>query len=257
MSESTSEERSRSILEAAAEADWNLVRSRIFANSEEAKAVHPTTNQTLLHLLCKDANSEDDIFDKVLTIFPEACKVQDKIYSTTPLHVLCWNSQRSVSRVSRLLDVMDAEDLLIRNRFGGTALHSACGSHAWLPVIKALVTKNPTILVQRTPEHNHTALTALWHSHLQTIQGHMAIARLLEGEDVNEGHFRRFWEKVTYLACESFKLSPSYPMLETDELDDYLLQGLIHLRAPLNIMKGMIPFRVTDVAVCYQPKSLF
>ena len=85
----------------------------------------------------------------------------------------------------------------------------------------------------------------------------MAIARLLEGEDVNEGHFRRFWEKVTYLACESFKLSPSYPMLETDELDEYLLQGLIHLRAPLNVMKGMIPCRVTDVAVCYQPKSLF
>ena len=67
----------------------------------------------------------------------------------------------------------------------------------------------------------------------------MAIARLLEGEDVTDGHFHRFWEKVTYLACESFKLSPSCPKLDSSEVETYLLQGLIHLRAPLNIMKGM------------------
>ena len=110
----------RNLFEAAAEGDWDLVRSRLDSHEEEAKDIHPTTNQTLLHVLCKDANAPEDVFDRVLTIFPEGCKIQDKIYSTTPLHVLCWNSQRSVSRVHRLLQVMDSEDLLIRNRFGGT-----------------------------------------------------------------------------------------------------------------------------------------
>jgi hypothetical protein len=65
----------------------------------------------------------------------------------------------------------------------------------------------------------------------------MQIARILEGDEVNEGHFERFWEKVEFLARESFKLSPACPEDIDPSTTDYILHGLVHLRAPLNTMK--------------------
>jgi hypothetical protein len=63
-------------------------------------------------------------------------------------------------------------------------------------VIKLLIDTNPKLVLARTQEYKHTALTALFQSHLQTIQGHMQIARILKGEDVQTNHFKIFWEKV-------------------------------------------------------------
>jgi len=133
---------------------------------------------------------------------------------------------------------MEPKDLLLKNRFGGTVLDSACGSQAGLPVIKAIVQANPSIILERTKPYNHTALTSLWHSHLQSIPGHMQIARILEGDEVTEGHFQRFWDKVEFLACESFKRSGLMP--EGEDTMKYILHGLIHLRVPLNALKVAI-----------------
>jgi len=133
---------------------------------------------------------------------------------------------------------MEPKDLLLKNRFGGTVLDSACGSQAGLPVIKAIVQANPSIILERTKPYNHTALTSLWHSHLQSIPGHMQIARILEGDEVTEGHFQRFWDKVEFLACESFKRSGLMP--EGEDTMKYILHGLIHLWVPLNALKVAI-----------------
>lgn len=220
------------------EGEWFLVRERIKSHPEELIGyVDPLTGWTVLHDMCHKPPVPEDLFRMVVEMYPQATALQEKNYLATPLHILCWSSQRSVRKVHVLLEHMSPDDLLKRNRFGGTVLHSACGSHAFLPVIQAIVQANPSIVLERTYEYNHTALTALWHAHLQSIPGHMQIARILQGDEVNEGHFDRFWEKVEYLARESFKLSPAYPEGIDQSTTDYVLHGLVHLRAPLNTMK--------------------
>jgi hypothetical protein len=149
------------------ENEWLLVRRRIKNNPEEvAGFIDASTGWTILHDLCSKPPTPEDIFRSVVELYPEAVMVQEKNYKATPLHVLCWSSQRSVRKVQILLEYLSPEDMMIRNRFGGTVLHSAAGSHAWLPVLKVLVEKHPPIVLERTHKYNHTALTALWHSHL-------------------------------------------------------------------------------------------
>lgn len=218
--------------------EWDLVRRRCKSHPEQIDGfVDPLSGWTILHELCSKPPTPDDVFRIVVGIFPRATTMQEKSYLATPLHILCWSSQRSVSKVHILLEHMKAEDLLKRNRFGGTVLHSACGSHAFLPVIQAIVQANPSIVLERTYEYDQTAVTALWHCHLQNIPGSLQIARILKGCEVNEGLFDRFWEKVEFLARESFKLSPACPANIDPSSSDYIFHGLMHLRAPLDAMK--------------------
>jgi hypothetical protein len=65
----------------------------------------------------------------------------------------------------------------------------------------------------------------------------MQIARILEGDDVDEGHFHRFWEKVVFLAQETFKLAPDRPQDMDPTSTDFVFHGLLQLRAPLNALK--------------------
>ena len=221
--------------------EWLLVRSRIKNRPEEVIGfIDETTGWTILHDLCSKPPTPEDIFRATVDLWPDAIKVQEKNYRATPLHVLCWSSQRSVKKVQILLEHMNhpEHDMMARNRFGGTVLHSAAGCHAGLPVLKALIEKYPPIAMARTQEYNHTALTALWHAHLQSIPGHMQIARILKGEEVTgDNHFDRFWEKVVYLARESFKLSSDASKDLDPTSTDYVFHGLLHLRAPLNTLK--------------------
>ena len=220
--------------------DWDGARDYCHAYPEKIRHVDPLTGSTVLHRLCSKPPAPMDLYEMVVKIYPEAVRIQEKVYTATPLHILSWTSQRTTGKVQLLLDHMEPEDLEIRNQFGGTVLHSACGSQASIDVIKLMVQKNPSVLTARTYDYNHSALTALWQSHLQSIQGHMQIARILEDEEVNEGHFDRFWEKVVYLAREAFKQSPSRPEnLDPDSMQ-YGFHGLIHLRAALNTMKVAI-----------------
>ena len=132
---------------------------------------------------------------------------------------------------------------MIRNRvLGSTVLHSACGSHADLSVIKAIVEKHPPVLKAKTFDQ-HTALHALWHSHLQSIPMHMQIARILKGDHSRDDEepgklFTRFMDKVNFLAIECFKLSSACPTPLEEPREEivskYILHGLLDMRAPLN-----------------------
>lgn len=231
--------------------EWRQAQSYCQLHPSEVRETDPLTGGTVLHRLCNKPPAPIELFETVIRLFPEAVRIQELSYKATPLHILAWTSQRTVGKVRLLLEYMIPEDLLLRNRFGGTVLHSACGSQASLDVIKAMIAKNPSIVSLRTYEYNHTALTALWHTHLQSIQGHMQIARILKGdEEVNEGHFDRFWQKFEFLARESFRQSPA----RLDDLDpsnssDYILHGLLHLRAPLNALKVAVKLRPQSAAV--------
>ena len=155
-------------------------------------------------------------------------------FSQTPLHLAARHSQISPAKVQHLLaayssiqnDNDDNDDdenqqqqqqqqptlqgngVLVRNQFGGTALHSAANHNAVLPVLQALVQANPRILHLPTREGIH-AISALYTAYIQTIPGYMAVARILKGEhhhddddddDRVEGHFLRFWQKAVFLA---------------------------------------------------------
>lgn len=147
-------------------------------------------------------------------------------FPQTPLHLAARHSQISPAKVQHLLaacgsmqnDTNDNDEnqqqqqqptrqgsgVLVRNHFGGTALHSAANHNAVLPVLQALVQANPRILHVPTRDGIH-AISALYTAYIQTIPGYMAVARMLKGEhhhddDRVEGHFLRFWQKAVFLA---------------------------------------------------------
>lgn len=248
------EERSMAELIESGEFDLALQFCRL--HPEAIQGVDSQTGATVLHLLCRKPPAPMELLRAVLNLFPEAVRVQERLYLATPLHILVWTSQRTSGKVELLLQYMKPEDLELRNRFGGTPLHSACGSQASLQVIQRIVQKNPSIVSAKNYEYSHTALTALWHSHLQSIQGHMQIARILKGDEVHEGHFDRFWGKVEFLAIEAFRQSSGVirekkendsqhatidavtpaPTTSKNYGSDYILHGLLELRAPLNAL---------------------
>jgi ankyrin repeat protein len=220
--------------------EWESARAYCETHPEKVKELDPSTGGTVLHRLCTKPPAPIDLFQLVVKLFPEAVRIQEQKYLATPLHILCWTSQRTTGKVQCLLEHIEPDDLKLRNRFGGTVLHSACGSQASIDVIKQIVQKNPSIVAERTYEFAHTAFTALWHSHLQSIQGHMQIARILEGDEVDEGHFDRFWEKVVFLARHAFIESRACPENYDPESTGFELHGLMHLRAPINALKVAI-----------------
>ena len=243
----------------AADSDaWDVVRERCQSHPDEMSILDDSSQgqttkgrRSVLHQLCATPNAPDDVLQTVVEAFPQALVTQEAEFGATPLHMLMWTTLRSTSKLKLLLEHMEPHDLLLKNRFSGTALHSACGMNATLETIQLLVRKNPKILLERTRDHSHTSLTALWDSHLQSIPGHMAIARILKGEEdvFAEPHFQRFWSKVEYIAAESFQLSPDCPPIhsinskknhhDTDHPQprDFVLLGLLHLRARINAIK--------------------
>jgi hypothetical protein len=153
--------------------EWDIVTSYIQFHPEEIRGkVDPFNGSTILHAICFIISSPESLVELVVDTWPEALTIQEKKFGATPLHILCWSSQRSSRKVEILLNRMQPKDLMIRNRvLGSTALHSACGNNAELPVIRAIVKKYPPILLAKTFDQNNTALNAVWHAHLQTIPG--------------------------------------------------------------------------------------
>ncbi|KAG7353655.1 ankyrin repeat domain protein [Nitzschia inconspicua] len=246
----TTQEEQQSI-EALIEAgEWDTVTTFFQSHPEEIRGkINPSDGSTILHAICFISSSPDSLIELVVDTWPEAVTIQENRFGATPLHLLCWSSQRSRRKVEILLERMQPKDLLIRNRImGSTALHSACGNNAELPVLQAIVKKYPPVLLAKTFDQHSTALNAVWSSHLQTIPGHMQIARILKGDTVEELHFDRFWKKCTFLAMQSFKLSSACPKELPDNNDDtqdsalynYVLHGLLDLKGPLNMIKTAI-----------------
>lgn len=224
------------------EMNWTKLRTAVHQFQEELKEVDQIRGWTTLHYLCAVPAVPNDIFKDVVELYPEAIKVKGKKWGQMPLHILCWNSQgKSVRKVEMLLKHMSPEDVLTETHFGGSALHCACASNAWLPVMERLIEANEKVVLVKTREYKQTALVSLWLSHLQTIQGHMHVAKILRGEEVQESdHFDKFWSKVLLMATTAFKLSPAYFSEAEADIEKYVLHGLQYLRAPLRIQQVAI-----------------
>mmetsp|Transcript_21704 Transcript_21704/g.53829 ORF Transcript_21704/g.53829 Transcript_21704/m.53829 type:complete len:378 (+) Transcript_21704:156-1289(+) len=235
----------KSISELVAEGQWNVVRDWFEAHPEEIRGkIDPSNGSTILHALCFSTHTPVSLLEFVADTWPEALTIQENKYGATPLHLLCWTLQRNPEKIDVLLKRMKPEDLMIRNRvLGSTVLHSACGSHADISVIKAIIEKHPPVLLAKTFDQ-HTALYALWNSHLQSIPVHMQIANILRAKEIPDEQamgelFRRFVAKVNFLAIERFKLSDACPdpqETRKEELSKYILHGLLDMKAPLNAL---------------------
>jgi len=228
----------KSIPDLIKDGQWDVVRDWYEDHPEEIRGhVDPSNGSTILHAICSISSAPASLLEFVADTWPEALVIQECRFGATPLHLLCWNLQRHPKKVEVILQRIKPVDLMIRNRvLGSTVLHSACGSQADLSVIKAIVQKHPPLLLAKTFDQ-HTALHALWHSHLQSIPMHIQIAHILKGERVTGQLFAGFMTKVNFLAMESFKLSPACPNpLETRQeiLSKYILHGLLDMKAPLN-----------------------
>lgn len=198
---------------------WDQVRSYFENNPEEAKRmVNPRFGWTKLHWLCTTGSTPSSLIDFVASLYPEAITMPDARYGDTPLHLACRNAQVTSSKPKYLLNRLvefqsqnsSASDssmfdgVLIRNRFGGTALHSACNHNATLEVLEALVNLNPKLLAVATLDGIYP-LSALYTAYIQTIPGYMAVARMLNGEEVHSSHFDRFWKKVVFLTTADMR----------------------------------------------------
>jgi hypothetical protein len=167
------QEEQRSIDQLIKDEEWETVTAFFQSHPEEIRGkIDPSNGSTILHAICFISSSPESLVEFVVDTWPKAATIQEKRFGATPLHILCWISQRSRRKVEILLDRMQPKDLMIQNRvMGSTALHSACGNNAELPVIQAIVKKYPPVLLAKTFDQNSTAVNAVWHSHLQTIPG--------------------------------------------------------------------------------------
>mmetsp|Transcript_14577 Transcript_14577/g.34987 ORF Transcript_14577/g.34987 Transcript_14577/m.34987 type:complete len:384 (+) Transcript_14577:104-1255(+) len=213
------------------EARWQDLVVYFDENPEEAKhIVNPAHGRTMLHLLCSVGACPWYLIKKVAELYPKAITLQEKRYGDTPLHLSCRNSQVTIKKSIGLLESMERYEkqqelerkeplatpggvdeqrphfsrpvggVLVRNRFGGTPLHSACNHNAAFEVIQALVSADPRI-VSVTTHDNIPPIATLYTSYIQTIPGYMAVAKALKGEDQSgAGHFQRFWRKLAFLA---------------------------------------------------------
>lgn len=232
----------KSIPELILDGKWDVVKAYYEAHPEEIKGhVDPTNGSTILHAVCAIPASPVEVIELVADTWPEALTIQENRYGATPLHLMCWTVQKYSRRVEALLKrYRRPEDLLIRNNvLGSTVLHSACGNHADLSVIQAIVQKHPPVLLAKS-KNQDTVFHALWQSHLQSIPVHLRIARILRGnkEDADEKpFFSKFIDKMNFLAIETFRLSPLCPDPEEtrEEINSsYILHGMLDMKAPLD-----------------------
>mmetsp|Transcript_25091 Transcript_25091/g.28046 ORF Transcript_25091/g.28046 Transcript_25091/m.28046 type:complete len:423 (+) Transcript_25091:2-1270(+) len=271
-------EKKKTLHELIKDGEWDVVQDWYESHPEEIIGhVDPSNyGSTILHALCVIPSVPVRLLEFVITVWPDAVLKQEQKFGALPLHLLCWISQGrsagTTQKVNLLLQRMKPQDLMIRNNQGGsTCLHSACGSHADISVIQALVRKHPPVLVAKTFDQHHTAMHALWHSHLQSIPGLLQIASILGGNNVvtttTDLHFKRFWSKMEFLAIETFRMisssSSSSSSQNVDNNDDdnnnsmddnvaeeiilsnYMLHGMFELRSPLNALKVALKLNPT------------
>ena len=214
-------------------------------------------NWSLLHYLAFHFITEIpcELLDVVARSNPQAILQPDlavRGYGDTPLHICARHSQTSARKMKILLQYVDNDigrQLLIRNKFGGTVLHSAANHNAVFEVLEALLQKDPRIIKVTTHEGMHP-VTALWKAYLQTIPGYMCVARVLqdtpEASDSapvpEDGHYVRFWNKLEYLAVQQFLASSTCPQQALEVTTDegrgiYVLHGLLQCNIDTNAIR--------------------
>jgi ankyrin repeat protein len=242
----------RTVVELIDSNQWDVVYQEFEANPQLAFEVYNPLRLgwTKLHWLSSIGSTPPRLIDLVAKCNPDAVTLPDARYGDTCLHIACRNSQTSDEKVRILLKhLKDVDGILIRNHFGGTALHSAANHNATLGTLRLLVETNPRILKVTTREGLH-AVSALWHAYLQTIPGYMSVARVLQqggaSEEIDEP-FERFWSKVEYLASEYYcytavthprmggRLERLHPRRDDDA--QYVLHALLQNSVILNLLK--------------------
>ena len=183
---------------------WDELRSHLTEHPEEARRLLvPSKGQLHLHVLCSLGSTPSEVVTFVARLYPEAVTIPDTQYGDTPLHMAARHSQTSDRKIRGMLALLPGEQrqgVLLRNKFGGTVLHSAANHNAVLGVLQALVEVNPRLLNVST--HDGIApISALYTSYINTIPGYMTVARILKGEvGVASGHFERFWAKAVFMS---------------------------------------------------------
>lgn len=212
--------------------DWDVLASHFQKHPEEAKRVLDSKGWTALNLLCSIGSSPADVIELVAGLDPAAIARADTRYGDTPLHLVARHSQTSATKIKILLSHLGDENnegLLIRNRFGGTVLHSACNHNAVLGVLQALVMASPHLLQIHTHDGIHPSHT-LFSAYIQTINGCMHVARIIKGEAVDSGMFQRFWEKVCFMATAD---QPH----DNEQRERMVLHGLLKCQILINFYK--------------------
>lgn len=239
----------KSIPELIRDEQWDVVKKYYEAHPEEIMGrVDPANGSTVLHAVCAIASTPVDVIELVADAWPDALMVQENRYGATPLHLLCRTVQKYSRKVEALLRrYRRPEDFLVRSKvLGSTVLHSACGGHADLAIIQAIVRKHPPILLAKSV-NQHTVFHALWQSHLQSIPVHLHIARILRGHEVESNElFAKFLDKMNFLAVETFRLSPLCPSPKEPRGDinsKYVLHGLLDMKAPLDAILVALKLR--------------
>jgi len=141
--------------------------------------------------------------ERVLSSWIGAAEIQDAKRGNTPLHLQCMNSQRSAHEVSCFVR-MCPQAASILNLEGQSPLHVACISNAMLPVLKLLVSADPSMILQR--DRSGTTPAALhWKAYSSSIHGIAALDAALRGvgSDI-PGHFERFWSKMAFLLGKGY-----------------------------------------------------
>jgi hypothetical protein len=221
--------------------EWGVL-CEILATPEQAqKLMLPSHKWTKFHWLCSLGAAPTDLIALIASLHPEAITMPDNRYGDTPLHIICRNSQTQSEKINSLLHHcrdIQGEGVLIRNHFGGTALHSACHHNARLDVLEALVQAEPRIMSVTTHQGVH-AVATLYDSYVQTIPGYLTVGRILEKEEdaaTSGSHFERFWKKVEFLATEYFKQTLACPK-DAQDHNQFAMHGLIQCNVPINMFK--------------------
>jgi len=225
---------------------WEQATALIRAHPEAVLVPYHKHGWTLLHWLCSRGGTPASLVDLVASLHPEAIQVQDTFISDTALHLVARNCQLNAERLLSVLKYCGGGDdaasttnpLLVRNRLGGTALHSAANHNAVLPALQALVEKAPGILEVTTHEGIY-AVTALWLAYTQTIPGNLLVGRILNGEVIEPGTspvWPRFWAKVEYLALQVYWHRQSRRS-EAQRNNDHVAFGLLQCNVPINLFK--------------------
>jgi hypothetical protein len=179
-------------------------------------------------LACSRGSTPQDVIQALVEAYPAAVTFPtNSKLCDSPLHMQSRNSQRTSSKVKSMLPYANVR---LTNRLGHTALHTACGSIAMIEVLEALIDQDPSLL-QMSDVYGQTPLIALWESFLQSIPGHLAVARILKDDSgdvqVLSKSFSRFWEKVKLLVVRGSGYS----------LDSLLGHGMLEVGAPTKMLQ--------------------
>jgi len=201
--------------------NWSKAISYARSNPEMCRYQTPRGYYPL-HCACVMGSCPFEVVLALVEAYPEAVNLRNSYpIGDTPLHTQARNCQKTSSKMKILLE---NANLRLRDRFGNTVLHVACGTNSIIDVLRELITKD-SLTVDMKNNNGETSLETLWNSFLQSIPGHLSVARILSKKthETTES-LKRFWDKVKLLVLRE--------RVEDDEclLGQYMLRRKVPLK---------------------------